>query len=207
MSIGYALIVIFVLYLIDKHNHWRQAALIGGGLIALAAVGLGSVYGWQEYQSRQSARRIALQQAASKAACLDSAKLATTNAFIPDTSVCDTDASYRWKPACQNSLVIGCIDDSPQPWKKYGPTQIYELDGKRYEVPKDTTLDELDEAIKSVSKDAGYLKASPEDQKGYLAYVIESNRKNRQSVPFDPNAPYTDAPKSKSDDLEKYRVK
>lgn len=41
MTLGYALIVIFVLYLIDKHNRWRQAAMIVGALIALAAAGLG----------------------------------------------------------------------------------------------------------------------------------------------------------------------
>ena len=41
MTLGYALIVIFVLYLIDKHNGWRQAAMIVGALIALAAAGLG----------------------------------------------------------------------------------------------------------------------------------------------------------------------
>ena len=39
------------------------------------------------------------------------------------------------------------------------------IEGKRYEVPQDTTLDELDAAIKFVSQDRDYAKASPEDQK------------------------------------------
>ena len=179
MNLGYALIIIFVLYLIDKHNRWRAAAKIGGLLIALGLLAAGSIFGWQEYQSRQEAKRLAQQQAKLKAACLDSAKMATTKTFIPDVSVCDSNADYRWPPDCQNSFIVGCVDDSPQPWKKYGTTQIYELEGKRYEVPKDTTLDELDAAIKFVSKDAAYAKASAEEQKGYLAYVIETNRKKK----------------------------
>ena len=179
MSIGLALIIIFIVFLIDKHNLWRQAAKIGVGLVVLVLLIGGGIFSWQEFKSRQEARRLAEEQARLKGACLDSAKMATTKNFIPDVSVCDSNAAYRWPPACQNRLVVGCVDDSPQPWKKYGPTQIYELDGKRYEVPKDTTLDELDAAIKLVSKDPDYAKASPERQKGYLAYLIETNRKKK----------------------------
>lgn len=190
MTLGLALILIFILYLIDKHSRWREAAKIGVGLVVLGVLVAGSILGWQQYQSSQTARQQAQQQVKLRAACLESAKKATTKGFIPDVSTCDSDAEYRWPPACENGLVVGCIDDSPQPWKKYGPTQIYELEGKRYEVPKDTTLDELDEAIKFVSKDSGYLKASPEDQKAYLAFVIETNRKKQKFPPgFVPDAP------------------
>jgi hypothetical protein len=179
MSIGLALIVIFVLYLIDKHNRWRQAAKIGASLVAIVLIIGSGIFGWQEFKSRREARRLAQEHAKLKSACLDSAKMATTKTFTADVSFCDNNAAYRWPPACQNSLVVGCVDDSAQPWKKYGPTQIYELDGKRYEVPKDTTLDELDAAIRLVSKDPDYARASLEDQKGYLAYIIEVNRKKK----------------------------
>ena len=179
MSIGIALVVIFILYLIDKHNRWRQAAKVGAGLLVLALLICGGIFGWREFKSRQEAKLLVQEQARLKAACLDSAKMATTKNFIPDFSVCDSNVAYRWPPACQNSLVVGCVDDSPEPWKKYGATQIYELDGKRYEVPTGTTLDELKAAIKEVSEDADYAKASPEDQKGYLAYLIDYNRKKR----------------------------
>jgi hypothetical protein len=64
MSIGYALIVIFVLYLIDKHNRWRQAAMIVGGLIILGALGIGGVYGWTKYGEYKTAKQQAVQQAA-----------------------------------------------------------------------------------------------------------------------------------------------
>jgi hypothetical protein len=179
MSIGVALVVIFILYLIDKHNRWRQAAKVGAGLLVLALLIGGGIFGWREFKLQREAKRLVQEQAKLRVACLDSAKMATTKSFIPDVSVCDSNVAYRWPPACQNGLVVGCIDDSPQPWKKYGATQIYELDGRRYEVPKGTTIDELEAALKDVSKDADYAIASPEDQKGYLAYVIEDNRKKK----------------------------
>jgi len=115
MSIGIALIVIFILYLIDKHNLWRQAAKVGAGLVVLVILIGSGIFGWQEFKSRREARRFAEEQAKLRAACLDSAKMATTKNFIPDASVCDSNAAYRWPPACQNRPVVGCVDDSPQP--------------------------------------------------------------------------------------------
>jgi hypothetical protein len=118
MSIGIGLVVIFVLYLIDKHNRWRQAAKIAAGLVVLALLIGGGIFGWQELISRREAKRLVQEQAKLEAACLDSAKMATTKDFIPDVAVCDSNTAYRWPPACQNSLVVGCVDNSPQPWKK-----------------------------------------------------------------------------------------
>jgi len=167
-----------------EHYRLRQAAKIGVGLITFCLLEIGGIFGWERYESWQEARKGAqrqVEQVKLKAACLESAKKATTARFIPDLSICDQDPTYRWSPACENGLVVGCIDDSDQPWKKYGlvpaQTQIYEVGGKRYEVPKGTSLEELIEAVKTVSKDPDYAKASPEDQKGYLAYVIGTNRK------------------------------
>ena len=64
MTLGYALIVVFVLYLIDKHNRWRQAAKIVAGLIVLAIVGIGGVYGWSRYREVQAENKRAAQQGA-----------------------------------------------------------------------------------------------------------------------------------------------
>jgi hypothetical protein len=50
MSIGVALVIIFVLYLIDKHNQWRRAAHVTGGVVVLAVVVLGGWLGWNKYQ-------------------------------------------------------------------------------------------------------------------------------------------------------------
>ncbi len=230
MTLGLALILIFILYLIDKHSRWREAAKIVAGLVILSILGLGGFYGWTKYDEYRTAKREAVQQAALQKSihdCITRNNPADVPAgFILDglQERCEKDPGTLppcWsKPAipgglqidqnneqdlagkrippnpkltcfpiatekskarlCKDGLVVGCVDDSPQPWKKYGPTQIYELGGKRYEVPKDTTLDELDAAIKIVSQDPDYAKASPQDQRSYLAFVIETNRKRQQ---------------------------
>jgi hypothetical protein len=59
MSIGLALIVIFILYLIDKHNRWRQAVKILGGF-ENAAKGWLTGRGHAVAQNTQSVARLAL---------------------------------------------------------------------------------------------------------------------------------------------------
>jgi cytoskeletal protein RodZ len=63
VALGIALILIFVLYLIDKHNRWRQAIKITVALMILAIVGVGGLFGWQEYQAWQAARQEAQREA------------------------------------------------------------------------------------------------------------------------------------------------
>lgn len=63
MALGIALILIFVLYLIDKHNQWRPAVKLTLALTALAILGLAGLFGWQEYGTWQTARQKALREA------------------------------------------------------------------------------------------------------------------------------------------------
>jgi len=51
-----ALVLIFVLYLIDKHNVWRGAAKVVAGLIVLGLIAIGGVYGWYRYQEWKAAK-------------------------------------------------------------------------------------------------------------------------------------------------------
>jgi hypothetical protein len=227
MTLGLALILIFILYLIDKHSRWREAAKIIAGLISLSILGIGGFYGLTKYGEYRTAKQEAAQQAAIHKSIQDcitrNSHAAGPRDIFDDVSAqvaCEKDPStlppcwskptvgnfqvdqnneqdlngkrippdpkltcFPIPPACKNGLVVGCVDGSAQPWKKYGlqpaQTKVYEIERKRYEVPKDTTLDELDAVIKEVSKDADNAKASPEDQKGYLAYLIETNRKQQ----------------------------
>lgn len=57
MTLGIALILIFVLYLIDKHNRWRQAIKITIGLVILGILGVGGLFGWQKYETWQEAKQ------------------------------------------------------------------------------------------------------------------------------------------------------
>jgi type II secretory pathway pseudopilin PulG len=57
MPVGIALVLIFVLYLIDKHNRWRQAIKITVALIIFAILGVGGLFGWQEYETWQTEKQ------------------------------------------------------------------------------------------------------------------------------------------------------
>ena len=67
MALGIALLLIFVLYLIDKHNRWRQAAKITIWIVAIAVLGVAFLYGWFRYDSYRTEKRQAAENAAYQA--------------------------------------------------------------------------------------------------------------------------------------------
>jgi hypothetical protein len=67
MSIGIAAVLIFVLYLIDKHGRWLQTAKITGALVVLALLGWAGLLGYDKYDSW---RREKAEHAAAVTACL-----------------------------------------------------------------------------------------------------------------------------------------
>ena len=73
MYLAIALVLIFVLWLIEKHNQWRAAAKIFLALIGLGMLGFGALWGWGEYRSWQYEKAQALlaaQHAAAVQACV-----------------------------------------------------------------------------------------------------------------------------------------
>jgi hypothetical protein len=50
MTLGIALLLIFILYLIDKHDRWRQLVKIIIWLAIIGVVGLGGFFGWAKYE-------------------------------------------------------------------------------------------------------------------------------------------------------------
>ena len=54
LYLSVALILIFILHLIDKHNGWRGAAKAVGVLFALGVVSIAGVYGWGKYDARRA---------------------------------------------------------------------------------------------------------------------------------------------------------
>ncbi|MGD0180469.1 MAG: hypothetical protein ABR880_21250 [Candidatus Sulfotelmatobacter sp.] len=67
MSLGIAAVIIFVLYLIDKHGRWRQTAKITTALIVLVLLGWGGLLGYDKYDSW---RRAKAEHAAAVTACV-----------------------------------------------------------------------------------------------------------------------------------------
>src|ERR1700729_2472592 len=54
MTIGTALVIIAILYLIDKHNLWKRAAAVCLITLAVAVVGFAGYYGWQRLQEKRA---------------------------------------------------------------------------------------------------------------------------------------------------------
>jgi len=57
MTLGIALLLIFILYLIDKHNRWRIAAKLTAGLIVLCVLAVGGFLGWQKHEDYLTEKR------------------------------------------------------------------------------------------------------------------------------------------------------
>ena len=66
MALGIALLLIFILFLIDKHNLWRKAAKITVWLFIVAAIGIGCLYGWFKYDAYRTEQREAAAKAAAQ---------------------------------------------------------------------------------------------------------------------------------------------
>ncbi len=63
-----ALILIFVMWIIDKHNAWKGAAKVALGLAALSILGLGCFYGWGKYEDWRTEKAEAAAKAKHEAA-------------------------------------------------------------------------------------------------------------------------------------------
>ena len=63
MTIGIAIVIAMVLYLIDRNKVWKQAAKIVGGLVLLAVLGVAGIFGWVKFSEWQTERK----EAAAKA--------------------------------------------------------------------------------------------------------------------------------------------
>ena len=59
MTIGVAIVVVAVLYFIDKHNLWRRFAIYLGIVVVLALLGLGVFWGWTTYRDARDKKALA----------------------------------------------------------------------------------------------------------------------------------------------------
>lgn len=84
MTIGTALVVIAILYLIDKHCLWRKAAVACLIAFAVVVVRFIGYYGWQKFQERRAARARADQEIAKTGR---SAEIDPSAGLVPDWSV------------------------------------------------------------------------------------------------------------------------
>jgi|SRR5579859_2092864 len=63
-TLSLALVFIFVLYLVDKHNRWRQAVKVVIGLAVLGVLVVAALFGWAKYDEWLKRAEAAKQQKA-----------------------------------------------------------------------------------------------------------------------------------------------
>jgi hypothetical protein len=93
MTLGVALVVTFVLYVIDKHDQWRTTAKIAAAFVALALLSIGGYYGharYEEYREERRERFVKLNRDAAIKACL---------ARFPNLP----DNKDAWLPECEEN--------------------------------------------------------------------------------------------------------
>lgn len=116
MYLAIALVLIFVLYLIDKHNRWRSARNIVLALVGLVVLGFGTLLAWNKYQSWQDEKRqalIAAQRESAVQACVKRFK--GQGAF--DTAPCEIDPSAQPQPSL--------VPDSSPTVSAYHPRPVH----------------------------------------------------------------------------------
>jgi hypothetical protein len=87
MSLGIAAVIIFVLYLIDKHGRWLQTAKITAALVALLLLGWAGMLGYDKYDRW---RRAKAEHTAAVTACV------TRNGSDPTTEkACEADPTVE----------------------------------------------------------------------------------------------------------------
>ncbi len=66
MTIGTALVVIAVLYFIDKYHLWKKAAIALSVILLITLAGLTGYYAWEKFQEREASKRKVIEEATEK---------------------------------------------------------------------------------------------------------------------------------------------
>jgi hypothetical protein len=200
MSLGIAAVIIFVLYLIDKHGRWRQAGKVAIALVVLALLGIGGFLGYDKYErwERAKAERIAAVKA-----CVDrnGADSTTQKACEVDPTVTvevqfDPNAPHSLQSVscgvdANGHIVLdgkgGCIPPPPDGYVIDAPTQgdVFDriscqerlMKQVHYKLPAGAALDSIE-------------KACAKDPKGEWAFDSKTNvwLDLSKKVPIPPNS-------------------
>lgn len=121
MPIAIALVVIFVLYLIDKHKLWRKALKLVIGLVVLSVLGIGGFLGWKSYRAYRDEKRKEAEGAAQLAeAAAEQARVSACISRLEKIPL-PKDAVATEIPS---DIQITCYGNSSATTYKYYPVQI-----------------------------------------------------------------------------------
>jgi hypothetical protein len=188
MSIGIALVLIFVLYLIDKHNLWRLTFKLAVGLIVLAIVGIGGFFGWQKYQAYREERQERAAAAAKQAeiaACVSrlQTSIDSSGQFVEDLSDPTGRSIITRSEAIQNACAI-----DPQATAHDWLVPLVTI------TPDSTAAAAKPKATPKKPIDFSSIGGVPDNHYGLVPAA--------PVVQFDPSAAYSPAPPSSPKDCE-----
>ena len=128
MTLGIALLLIFVLYLIDKHNRWWQTLKILVGLVFLGILVTGGWFGWKKYDAYRTEKRTQAEASAFQArvkACIAKSTPVgnvTTPMIAPDGTLADI-PNVKVQDAVKAGFKIGVEMTAPDGTKGVIPIE------------------------------------------------------------------------------------
>lgn len=99
-ALSIALVLIFIMWLIDKHAAWKTAGKVGLLVLGFAVLGVGSFYGWNRYQNRKREEADRKKHAELIAACMKRGAIVGAGADTNLQAACENDPDTVFKSAC-----------------------------------------------------------------------------------------------------------
>jgi len=191
MTLGIALIVIFVLYLIDKHNRWLQTLKIFVSVIVLGILVTGGWFGWEKFQAYRAKKR----SQAEAAAFRTKVKACIAKSTPAGNATAAKEEEDRCEENPDSPIIVDFGKAVPlKPWEKYARPTEWDENGTPIRgfppgfIP-DTAVptvqgvisDPKFQALSLVDKievlsniDPEFAKLSGEDQRAVVTYLGQS---------------------------------
>lgn len=99
-ALSIALVLIFTMWLIDKHAAWKAAGKVALIVLGFAVLGVGSFYGWNRYQDRKRAEAGRKKHAELVAACMKRGATIGADADTNLQAACENEPDTVFKSAC-----------------------------------------------------------------------------------------------------------
>jgi hypothetical protein len=95
-----ALVLIFVMWLIDKHNVWKQTGKIALIMVAVLLIAGASFYGWTKYRDRRAEKAALIEKEKHEAAVKDCLSRIHGKTDVFDEAACEADPNVQTTEPC-----------------------------------------------------------------------------------------------------------
>jgi len=99
-ALSIAIVLIFIMWLVDKHAAWKTVGKLALIALGIAALGLGSFYGWTTYQERKREAAERRKHAELVASCMRRGAIIGADADTNLRAACENDPDSTFKSPC-----------------------------------------------------------------------------------------------------------